>query len=252
MRVADDEGDRHGLAERAAEAEHDAADDADAGIGQHDVAHDFRGRGADAVGRFAQHRRHRREHVAHHRGDEGQHHEAEDDAGREHAQAQRRSGEKCADDGQLAQRRDQRRLHRDLQERRQHEQAPDAVDDAGDGGQQLDQRADRPAQHRRAQLGEKDGDPEGERNADEHGDERGDQRAVDRRPPAEILLDRVPGVAGQEAPAECAERRQRPRGECRDDGAQQHQHADGEDLGGAAERRVLKALPIDPPSDGYA
>ena len=35
--IADDEGDRHGLAERAAEPEHDAADDADAGVGQHHV-----------------------------------------------------------------------------------------------------------------------------------------------------------------------------------------------------------------------
>ena len=38
VRVADDEGDRHGLAERAAQAEHDAADHADLGVGQHDVA----------------------------------------------------------------------------------------------------------------------------------------------------------------------------------------------------------------------
>ena len=38
VRVADHEGDRHGLAERAAEAEHHAADDADARIGQHHVA----------------------------------------------------------------------------------------------------------------------------------------------------------------------------------------------------------------------
>src|SRR4030081_2738081 len=41
VRVADDEGHRHGLAERPAEPEHDAADDADPRIGQHDVAHDL-------------------------------------------------------------------------------------------------------------------------------------------------------------------------------------------------------------------
>ena len=39
VRVADHEGDRHGLAERAAERQHDAADHADAGVGQHDIAH---------------------------------------------------------------------------------------------------------------------------------------------------------------------------------------------------------------------
>ena len=32
--VADDEGDRHGLAQRAAERQHAAADDADPGIGK--------------------------------------------------------------------------------------------------------------------------------------------------------------------------------------------------------------------------
>ena len=64
VRVADDERDRHGLAERAAEAEHDAADDADAGIGQHDVARHLPGGAAEAVGGFLQHRRHGLEHVA--------------------------------------------------------------------------------------------------------------------------------------------------------------------------------------------
>ena len=59
-------------------AEHDAADHADAGVGQHHVADDFPGGAADAVGRFLQHRRHRLEHVARDRGDEGQHHDRED------------------------------------------------------------------------------------------------------------------------------------------------------------------------------
>ncbi len=41
--VADDEGHRHGLAQRPAEPQHHAADDADPGIGQHDMAHDLPG-----------------------------------------------------------------------------------------------------------------------------------------------------------------------------------------------------------------
>ena len=146
MRVADDEGHRHGLAERAAEPEHDAADDADPGVGQHDVAHHLPGGAAEAVGRLLQHRRHRLEHVARDRGDERQHHDGEDQAGGQHADAVGRAGE------QRRQHRDRRRTPRSgtaarlLQERREHEQAPDAVDDAGNAGEQLDGDADRAAQ----------------------------------------------------------------------------------------------------------
>ena len=130
VRVADDEGDRHGLAQRAAEPQHDAADDADAGKGQHDIAHHFPGGAADAIGRFLEHRRHRLEHVARDRGDEGQHHDGEDQAGGEDADAVGRAGEQGADAGNIAQGVDQERLQGLLQERREHEQAPDAVDDA--------------------------------------------------------------------------------------------------------------------------
>ena len=68
--VADHEGHRHRLAERAAEAEHDRADDADAGLRQEHVAHDLPGGAADAVGALAQHRRDLVEDVARDRGDE--------------------------------------------------------------------------------------------------------------------------------------------------------------------------------------
>lgn len=97
--VADDERDGHGLAQRAAEAEHDAADDADAGIGQHHLPDDFPGRGAQPIGGFLDHRRHRLEHVAHDRGDEGQHHDPEDQACGEDADAVGRPGEDVADQG---------------------------------------------------------------------------------------------------------------------------------------------------------
>ena len=63
MRVADDEGDGHGLAERACQGQHDAADDADPRKGDHDAAHDLPGGAADTIGRFLQDRRHRLEHV---------------------------------------------------------------------------------------------------------------------------------------------------------------------------------------------
>ena len=64
VRVADDEGDRHRLAQRAAQAQHHAADDADARVGQHDLGDHLPGRAAQAVGGLLQHRRHGLEHVA--------------------------------------------------------------------------------------------------------------------------------------------------------------------------------------------
>ncbi len=48
--VADDEGHRHGFAERAAKPQHDAADDADPRVGQHHVARHLPGGAAEAVG----------------------------------------------------------------------------------------------------------------------------------------------------------------------------------------------------------
>ena len=68
--VADHEGHGHGLAERAAETEHDGADDADAGLRQQHVAHHLPGGAADAVGALAQHGRDLIEDVARDRGDE--------------------------------------------------------------------------------------------------------------------------------------------------------------------------------------
>src|SRR3954469_6569902 len=56
--VADDEGDRHRLPQRPAEAEHDAAGDRDAGIGQDDALHHLPGRAAQAIGAFLEDRRH--------------------------------------------------------------------------------------------------------------------------------------------------------------------------------------------------
>ena len=91
--VADDEGDRHRLAERAAERQHHAADHADPRVGDDDVADDLEGRRADAVGRLLQHRRHRLEDVARDRGDERQDHQREHEARGQHAVAERRPGE---------------------------------------------------------------------------------------------------------------------------------------------------------------
>ena len=132
VRIADDEGDRHRLAERAPKPEQDSAEHADPCIGEHDPPHHFAGRRAERVGALAQYGRHRFEHVAHYRGDEGQHHDGQDKSGGQHADAERwpfdqkpdpRNGAECVDQG---------RLDMLLHKRRQHEEAPNAVDDAGD------------------------------------------------------------------------------------------------------------------------
>ncbi len=148
MGVADHEGDGHGLAQRATQPQHEAADDADAGEGQDDVAEHFPGRAANAVGRFLQHRRHRVEHVAC---------EIEVTKGSTMmARISRRGQQADAVGWAFEQDCSGRECHWNasimngcmvrLQERREDEQAPDAVDDAGDAGQQFHRHADRAPQ----------------------------------------------------------------------------------------------------------
>ena len=98
--VADDEGHRHGLAERAAQAQQDAADHADRGCrAGRCPSIDFPAGAAQRVGRFLQQRRHGQEHVARHRGDEGQDHDRQDEAGGQHADAERRAREEQPNSG---------------------------------------------------------------------------------------------------------------------------------------------------------
>src|SRR5438874_7856617 len=130
VRVADHEGDRHRLAEGAAEPEQNAAEYPDARIGEHHPPHHLGGRRAEREGALAQYRRHRLEHVAHDRGDERQHHDRQDEPGGQHADAERWAFEQQADSRDHAQRVDQRRLDMFLDEGGEHEQTPDAVNDA--------------------------------------------------------------------------------------------------------------------------
>src|SRR5258708_1396155 len=190
VRVADHEGYRHGLAERAPEPQHDAADDPDSRERQHDVAHHFPGSAADPIGGLLQHRRHGFEHLPRDRGDERQHHDGQDQARREHADAVGRSREQSRQPRNVAEYVDQERLQRLLQERREHEQAPYSVDDARDPRQHLDSDRDGTPQPQRAELGQEDRDQETDRHRDQHRQERGHDRAVDRRQRTELLRDR--------------------------------------------------------------
>src|SRR6516165_10413758 len=245
VRVADHEGHRHGLAERAAEPQHHPANDPDPRVGQHDVANDFPGGAADAVGGFLEHGRDGIEHVARDRGDEGQHHDREDQARGQHADAIGWPGKERRQHGDIAARRDQERLQSDLQERREYEQPPDAVDDARDDRQELDGDPDGPSQPHGAQLGEKYGDQEPDRHRDQHRDERRDERAVDRRQRAEFLRHRVPALLDEEIQTKGAQRRQRPIDEGNNDATEDDQHPDRCGAGENAEEKIGDTQPVE-------
>ena len=86
-RVADDHGDGHGFAQRAAEAENDGADDADARVAQNAHADHLPARGAERQHRFALRVGHGGHHLAGERGDDGQNHDGENDGGGDKAEA---------------------------------------------------------------------------------------------------------------------------------------------------------------------
>src|SRR3546814_6757582 len=89
------------------------------------MADDFPGRAAEAVRRLLEHGWHGLEHVARDRSDERQHHDAEDQAGGQYADAIWWACEQARQAGHILERADQRRLHVLLQPRCEHEQTPD-------------------------------------------------------------------------------------------------------------------------------
>ena len=70
-------------------------------------------------------------------------------------------------------------------------------------------------------------------------------RAVDRRQRAEIVGDRIPSLADQEAEAEGPERRQRAADQRDDDAAEKQQHAERRRARHVAEGGVAEAQPIE-------
>ena len=150
VRVADDEGDGHGFAKCPPQAEQNAAEHADARIGEHDAPHHFARRRAERIGALAQYGRHRLEHIAHDRRDERQHHDREDESRCEDSDAERRSLEQQTNSRNRAERVDQCRLDMLLHKGRQDKQAPDPIDDARDRREQFDHDRQRPLQPVRA------------------------------------------------------------------------------------------------------
>ncbi len=226
MRIADHEGDGHGFAERAPEPEHDAAGHTHLGVGQHHLPHHFPGGRADRIGGFLEHRRHHVKDVAHHRSDERDHHDRENDAGRQQADPHGRAGKERADQGECADMPVQPGLDVVGEHRRKHEQSPHPVNDAGNAGQQFDRDAERAAQKARRKLGQEQRDTETDRNRDEQRDTGSDQRAEHRDQRAKVIVDRVPFGAGQEAKAESVDGGHAALHQRNDDCNQQRQHSE--------------------------
>ena len=197
VEVANDKRHRHGFPQRAPQPEHDAAHHAGFGVGQHDLVDHFPGGGAQAVGRLLEQHRRDLEHVAHHRGNEGNDHDRQNNASRQNADANRRAGHQRTQPGHAAQQALQRLLHIGGQHRAEHQQAPHAVNDGRHGGQQLDGRAQRALEPGRRQLGQKQRNAKAHRHGNQERNERGGQRAVNHDQPAVLVLDRVPDAAGQ-------------------------------------------------------
>nr|GEU28454.1 hypothetical protein [Tanacetum cinerariifolium] len=240
--VTDHERDRHGFAQRAAQAQHDAAHDTGLGVRQYDLAHHFPAGAAEAVCGFLEHGRHDLEHVAHHRRDERDDHDGQDQRSGQDADAHGRAAEERADDRQHAQRAFQERLHVVAEQRRKHEQAPHAVDNRRHAGQQFHGRAQRAAQRGGADFSEEQGNAKADRERDQQRDAGRGQRAHDGNHGAVLVVDRVPLHAGDEAGTEFLERRPGADHQRNDDAEQHQQHGQREQHGGLVEDEILDAL----------
>ncbi len=201
VHVADHERDRHRFTQRPAEAEHDAADHAGLGVRQHDLGNDFPGGGAEAVGRLFQQRRRHFEHVAHHRSDERNDHDREDDAGRQDTDTHWWAGHQRTEVRHAAEQLLQRLLHPGGKDRAEHQQAPHAVDDGRHRRQQFNGRAQRALEPVGREFRQEERNTEAHRHRDHQRDDRSGQRAVDHDQAAVLLLDRIPHAAREKAEA---------------------------------------------------
>src|SRR5699024_4889146 len=93
---ADHERDRHGLAQSAPQSQHDAADYAAFRVRQNDLPYYFPCRAAQAVGRFLEQRGYEFKDVPHDGRNEWNYHNRQNEACREYAYAERRTGEYVA------------------------------------------------------------------------------------------------------------------------------------------------------------
>ena len=149
------QGDREGLAEGAAEAQHGAADDAGPAVGQHRQADHLPAGGAEGERGLAVQRGHLAEDLAGDGADDRQDHDGEHEPRGEHrAAGGRRRAREERDEAQVL----LGPLVEGHQPRRQPEDAPEAVDDAGDRRQQVDDVAERLGQAAWGEVGQEQSD----------------------------------------------------------------------------------------------
>lgn len=130
----------------------------------------FPGGAADTVGGFLEERGHHVKHFLHDGGDIRNHHDGEDETGREKTDAERRAGEELPDHGERPKAFDQPRFHVRLEERREDEETPHTVNDGRNCGEKLDRDAAGLADPDRSEFSEVNRDAERHRNRDEKSD----------------------------------------------------------------------------------
>ncbi len=131
--IADDHGDGHRFAERAAQAKHNGADDADARVAQNADADHLPARGAESEHGFALAVGHSCHDVAGQGGDDGKDHDGEDDTRCKQTDAEVRATEEASPAQGLHEEGTNRVAH----QRHEDKDCPEAIDDAGDSGEQL-------------------------------------------------------------------------------------------------------------------
>ena len=240
--VADDERDRHGFTKGSAEAQHDAAYDGAARVGQDDTSHHLPRCAAEAERALLEDDRNRQKHVPHRRGDEGDDHYRQHHGRGEDTRIARCRAEHTRQAGDLTESGGEKWLDRMPDGRRQDEEAPHAVDDGRHGGEQLDGGADRPAHPIRRQFREEECDAKGEWHCHDEGKDRAHNCSVNRHQGAETLGDRVPSGRAQETQTKGTECRQAAFEQQHDDAAEQNKHENAGGVGSHREYAVARAV----------
>ena len=144
---------------------------------------------------------HGAQNFARHRRDDGDDHDGDNDAARQHADAVNRPFKQR----QKTKRFLQPRKQMVAQPRYHYKNSPQTKNDTRHGGEEFNEHRKRLAQPERGKFGEINGGGD----ADGHGDEQRDggrnERAKDERHRAVLFVDRVPVAAGEKMPAEPAQ-----------------------------------------------
>ncbi len=196
--IADDHGDCHGLAQSAAQTEHDGSNDADARVAENTNADHLPLGGSEGKDGLALAVGHCHHDVAGQRRDDGQDHDGENDAGGQQAYSEVRAQEEaCPAEGL-----DEEGAENVAHDRDEYKDSPEAVDHAGDGGEEFGEEGDGGAQGLRAEFGDEHSYSQRKGNCQDKGEERGYQCSVDKRKSAEVARDGVPSLTDKKPPAE--------------------------------------------------